>query len=372
MGFLLSWGVLMTQTLQAQCPNQYNIRIGGHPSCAQASDGYLWLNGTTFYGSATYSWSNGSTSRSLNNVGVGHYSVTITDPTNCTYTASVYLGPSPTGPGISISYNACQQTAQANMRGWDPGAAYQWSTGATTREIPISALGVYSVTVTNSAGCVGTATETITQLIPPIQASGVMTPASCNNSNGSIDLTPSGGTPPYSFRWYRGWSSIGVATEDLSNVSAGDYRVRIRDARGCTHFETFNVGGPLLQVNGFNTTCGLNNNGSARATVQDMPGATYNWSNGGNTAAIYNLVPGAYAVTVSSGGCTLIDSVQVDTSFRPLSVQIIDSSFNSCQAGLLGLWATGGAGGPYTDLWSDGSTTPSIQGRLAYPSTASP
>ncbi len=58
-------------------------------------------------------------------------------------------------------------------------------------------------------------------------------------TNGAIDMTISGGTPPYSFFW-----SNGAMTEDISGVGAGVYTVLIVDANGCSITDTFTVDEP--------------------------------------------------------------------------------------------------------------------------------
>ena len=52
-----------------------------------------------------------------------------------------------------------------------------------------------------------------------------VTPANCVAPYGSIDLTVSGGTPPYTYIW-----SNGSVTQDLNNVPVGSYDVMIYDS----------------------------------------------------------------------------------------------------------------------------------------------
>jgi hypothetical protein len=58
-------------------------------------------------------------------------------------------------------------------------------------------------------------------------------------NNGAIDITISGGTPPYTYFW-----SNGATTQDISGVEAGTYDVLIEDANGCSTTGSFSVGEP--------------------------------------------------------------------------------------------------------------------------------
>lgn len=121
---------------------------------------------------------------------------------------------------------------------------YNWGVGQpVTQDRTNLAVGTYNVTVTDAAGCTKTTSATITQP-PALVLTSVATGSTCGSANGSINLTVSGGTSPYTFSW-----SNGATTEDISNVLAGSYTVTVTDFKGCTAVHTKVVPAPACSAN---------------------------------------------------------------------------------------------------------------------------
>lgn len=111
---------------------------------------------------------------------------------------------------------------------------YSWTGGASAVEDPTNlGAGSYTVTITDNSGCQHQETIIVTEPLP-IVITGTSTDE-INGSDGSIDITVSGGTPPYGFNWNMGAGS----SEDPSGLVAGSYTVTVTDQNFCT--DTFTI-----------------------------------------------------------------------------------------------------------------------------------
>jgi len=82
--------------------------------------------------------------------------------------------------------------------------------------------------------CDGISTITVN---PPINATATATPVPCVDVPvGALNVTPTGGTAPYTYRW-----SNGAATKNLTNVPGGTYTLTITDRKGCSGVFQFAV-----------------------------------------------------------------------------------------------------------------------------------
>jgi hypothetical protein len=167
--------------------------------------------------------------------GVHTVTYTVTDGNGCTNTDDMDITVAPeiviTGVVTDAKCNDGNDgEVDITVNGGTPGFTYNWSNGATTQDLVKVAAGTYTVTVTDAMGCSETASFTVGEPTPITITSVVVDATTPQYNNGSIDITVSGGTPPYQFIW-----SNGETTEDVFNLQADVYRVTIIDANGCRY-----------------------------------------------------------------------------------------------------------------------------------------
>ena len=116
-------------------------------------------------------WSNGSTENAITNLTQGHYNYTVTEG-NC-MPVSDYAALFPIQISESWYPDMCDFEKNTyfsiNYNKFDKETTIEWSTGATNvNEIPLTMPGTYSVTITQSNGCVLTASKSFVGNIPLI------------------------------------------------------------------------------------------------------------------------------------------------------------------------------------------------------------
>ena len=350
----------------ATATTNYN---GFNVSCFGLSNGAATV--TPSGGSAPYTflWSTGATTQTITNLAAGVYSVTVKDVNNCSITVSVTIS-QPTSLSLNpvVSTNvSCFGGANGSINITSNGGVtpygYAWSNGSTQEDLSNVAAGNYVVTITDGNGCSINGSYAIAQPSIGLSFTQNQTNVSCfGGSNGSINITTTGGTSPYTFSW-----STGSNSEDLSNLISGTYILTITDANGCQVSDTFLISQPAQPISATSTIndvlCFGGNSGQIDVTVQGgTAGYSYNWSTGSTTQDITGLSSGTYTLLITdSKGCTLNQSFVVSQPAQALSIS--GSSLPVlCNGGSNGSINTITQGGtlPYTYSWSNGSTTPNI------------
>ncbi|HAP00625.1 MAG TPA: hypothetical protein DCQ93_01755 [Bacteroidetes bacterium] len=143
-------------------------------------------------------------------------------------TADFTFSNSPICSGKSIT-TINNSVNQINNHWYLTGPATQSGTGLTF-SYSASASGTYTLMlVADNGGSYDTSIQTIVVYPTPSLTSTSNPTSSSTANNGSIDLTVSSGTSPFTYHW-----GTGATTEDISNLDQGTYCVTVTDANNCT------------------------------------------------------------------------------------------------------------------------------------------
>ncbi|TNF47685.1 MAG: T9SS type B sorting domain-containing protein [Bacteroidetes bacterium] len=324
----------------------------------------------------TYNWSTGFTGAILTGVAAGSYTLNVTDSRGCTSSYS-YQITQPGGPltvtlsGVDIlCFGEATGSVTSVVSGGTPGYQYSWIGGMTTASISNLTAGTYDLTVTDSRGCVASASITLNQPAAALTASSIATDVNCyGGSDGTIDLTVNGGTTPYNYQWSNAQSLILTATtQDLNGLPANVYTVNITDDNGCETTVSQPVAQPnaplavtgvVDDVNCFGITDGSIDISVSGGTIP----YTYSWSNGAVTEDLTNIAAGSYTVQITDlNGCTITETFEVAQPNAALAVSATTTPVK-CNGGSDGTVTSFVEGGtsPYTYSWSTGATTPDLE-----------
>jgi gliding motility-associated-like protein len=256
-------------------------------------------------------------------------------------------------------------SANLTVSGGTPPYQYYWSTGDTTEDVSNLPPGTHLVIIYDKRGCTTNNSVTIGQMTP-ISSSATVKNIDCKgSSSGSADITVSGGTGPFGYKW-----SNGALTEDLSGVPAGTYSVTITDTKGCTRVDSVVITEPASGIiaTGIqqNVPCYGNSDGMVDVTASGGNGPyTYLWSNGMPIEDAVGLAAGTYTLTVTdTKGCQVTQSFSVS---QPAKLITATKAYMGCSGDREGTATVevGGGVGPYQYRWSNGDMTPEIQNLTA-------
>jgi len=309
-------------------PNSVNVTCGGTPvSCNGGSNGSASVTASGGVPGYTYHWNNGATTTSVSNLTAGTYSVTVTDSQSATNTCS-FTVTQPTAVTASassgtISCNGGSTTVTVTASG---GTSPYTGTGSFTRTA-----GSYSFIVTDSHGCTGTTSITVTQP-SALTASSSSGSIACNGGSTSVNVSASGGTAPY--------SGTGSFTR-----TAGSYSFIVTDNNGCTATTSITITQPTAVTASSSSGSVACNGGSTTVTVT-ASGGTAPYSGTGS----FTRTAGSYSFVVTdNNGCTATTSITI-TQPTALTASSSVVSNVSCNGGSNGSAAVGVTGGtsPYS------------------------
>ncbi len=390
-------------TIQNLCPGNYIVQFTDQQGCIARTNAVILNNplvvnviatsvlcngdcngvvtATTSGGVAPYSYlvqnAGGATvytgaSSIIANLCAGNYTLIASDANSCSlnipFVISQPAALNPiTGTIAPSCFGNCNGSASVNVSGGTPAYVYEWrnSSGAvigTNNNVSNLCPGNYAVKVTDANNCATTFIPVPLTQPTRVADSMVIVNPYCNNGLGSIDLTPYGGTPPYTYSWNNGL----YTTQDISGLAAGTFTVLIADFNGCTKRDTSvftiyqNIATNIVATlyNGFHVKCFGGADGEVVLDVTGgLPPYTYLWNDPANSTvdSIWGLDPGiTYTVTVTdANGCIRLDSIPLNLIPPPFS--ITTSSQNVlCAGDNNGSVAVVPVGGipPYVYFWN--------------------
>ena len=346
------------------------IAGGTDLSCSGNHSGIVSVTAIGGNGSYAYDWSNGSSSSDQIGLSAGTYAVTVTDGNGCaantstTISEPAMLVASVTGTNLGC-YGNGTGTLNANISGGSGSYAYSWSNGSSQSSQDHLPSGDYTVTVTDSHGCIAISGVSVTQpTILTVVANGTNLTANSNYS-GTVDAVVSGGTSPYGYSW-----SNGSISSQQNGLSAGTYGVTVTDANGCSTSSDVTITEPSFfasSISGTDLACNGNHGGTVSVTANGGTSPyVFGWSNGSSASTQSGLSAGTYDVTVTDhNGFTATNSVTItEPSVLTVSVSGTNLACNGNGSGTVS--ATVGGGTPlYAYHWSNGSIATSQSGLAA-------
>lgn len=301
----------------------------------------------------TYDWGAQGTNEDLSNMAAGNYSVTVTSDMGCESTASYTITEN---SAISVTEN----TTNAGCGGSNGTVALVISGGVGPYNENFggdnpSALapGSHTYVVTDNAGCTYNGTYSISSTGGPTLSTTQVNVTCPGGTNGSINLSVSGGTPGYSYNWGAQGSN-----EDVSGLAAGTYSVTVTDGGGCVGSETVVITEPNAFVSSPTLTSVSCNGLSDGSAVLNVSGGTSPYSENWGGENPNSLGAGTFPVTVTdNNSCVYNTSVTIT---QPNAISATETVTHvTCNNGTNGTAFLNISGGtsPYSENWQGENNT---------------
>lgn len=354
------------QVIQETCSGQNNGSISVDISGGSGNLGVEW------YAAGNFSTIL-STDQTLTNRGAGDYTIKVFDKAdnNCFIIRTITIPPTDDlnlaldGPPIPVlCFGEETGAIKILVSGGTGDYTFAWTgpNGFTsnTQNIENLAAGLYNVRVTDENGC----WKELTDILIDQPASGILInvlnkiePKCADSSDGRIEIQVAGGNPTYGISWskensFGGFDPIPGTSLTLSNITSGNYKVRVIDSNGCIREEIIDLNAPdPLQINIINienVTCFGRNDGKIFIEVTGGTGVySFSWDHGFINQNPTNLGAGSYSVTVrDANNCEVrLENIIVEEP-APLQIDLVNLT-------------------PPTCLFNDGSIEVSYSGAIA-------
>jgi hypothetical protein len=203
-------------------------------SCNNGADGWAEAHVTGGTAPYTYQWTNGDTTKKIENITTNNYFVFVTDAKGCVVQGSIFVG-DPKGIFTTETeknptcYKGSDASIQLNVTGGNLPYGYLWNTGATTKDLNNLTAGNYEVAITCPDCCIYKKRFVLKDPEPVTVAIGPDRTL-CNDQNLDLDATITDQKALYN------WTSTNGFTSNDAKVNAskaGTYHVKVTSGLGC-------------------------------------------------------------------------------------------------------------------------------------------
>lgn len=370
--------VLITQGPQPMVSVPANFKFS--PTCPGGSDGSMAAVVSNVPPPYSYLWQpGGGAGASIANISAGVYTLSVgygTTTPQCFATLAVTLAPAidPTVTALTVPENcsAMDGAYTVNVSGVPGPFTYTLFTPAATSSlvsVSVNSLssGVYTLITGYKSQC----QDTIEVLIDNLSTVSVSIQNSvavlCNSAcNASVTLNVLNAVAPIT---YSATGQPSTAVNFFSNLCAGFYTFRVKDANGCPATTSLNLVDPTplnYSATGPSSVCATRP-ANLKASASGGTGTyTHFWQPGNTQGQSVNVFPSTTTVysltTYDSNGCTTgVQQVTVNVAPQ-LSVYITAAGSGICPGSTAQITPTiSGGDGDYSFFWQPGNqTSPSI------------
>jgi large repetitive protein len=270
-----------------------------------------------------------------------------------------------TGVKTDVACNAGNDGKVVLTSGGGTGTfTYAWSgpvgfLPATTKDISALKAGKYYVTVSSGSAAPKVDSFVIAEPTKVVVATKVIVDVKCfGEPTGTVTLTASGGTAPYTYLW-----SSTETTANIAGKVSGTYFVTITDSKGCIAKDTSIILQPSSAISVTssvtNTGCGTSVGAINITPTNGLAPYTFAWTGpNGYTSINQNitgLAAGNYTVKITDANLCSITSTPISVSSSGLTLNITQAITNvDCNGnakGAIALTVVGGSGS-FTFAWT--------------------
>ena len=296
--------------------------------------------------------------------------VTVTAPEAIVVTPSVRSNTNPDNCTGSITLAFAGGTAPYTVA-WNDG-----ETGATRNQL---CAGDYSATVTDANGCT-VEVSAVSVVLFALELTAITNTSCPDATDGSVDVSITGGVAPVSFAWRSASGGDVIATtEDLDGVAAGRYELTATDATGAILVRNYTVAsdagfsiavGDVSNYNGFGVSCNGGNDGMISVVVTGAGTFTYEYLLNDELIGVDSTLTGAAAGTytvrvMGDSGCEATTTVTLtEPPVIEIDATVTDASCDDVRDGSVSATVMGGVR-PYVFAWSTGDNGTRITGLAA-------